>query len=80
MFDFLKRKPKRPDPAPAAGHQRVVAIQPAGRVVDQFVPTDDFPCTATGTQYMKGHTYHVREGNDALAQRVAAWRASGKVT
>ena len=48
-------------------------------VVGYFTPTKEFTCEDTGSVYMKGQKYALRQGNDALAKRVAKWRKQKKV-
>lgn len=45
----------------------------------QFTPLKEFTCKETGSVYVPGLSYHVLEGNAALAARVEKWIAAGKV-
>ena len=53
--------------------------QPRGRPVRMFEALVDFDCPETGSTYVKGHFYTLREGNPGLASRAARWKAEGKV-
>lgn len=69
MFDGMFGKKK----------QVIKAHVPTGRVLFVFTPVEDFHCDATGTDYVKGMRYKVREGNDALKERVQKWLEQGRV-
>lgn len=65
---FFKSEPKK--------H---TASMPTGRKVASFTPLIEFKCAATDTVYVIGQTYHVREGNGALAARCEKWISEGKI-
>lgn len=44
-----------------------------------FEVLENFTCEVTRSQYVKGMTYHIHKGNDALALRVGNWAMEGKV-
>jgi hypothetical protein len=46
----------------------------------QFTPTEDFFSEEMRSQYMKGLTYTVRPGDDALEKCVQKWMKDGKVS
>jgi hypothetical protein len=45
-----------------------------------FIPTKDFFSEEFGSQYMTGHRYTVRDGNDKLRVAVEGWIADGVVS
>ena len=44
-----------------------------------FIPTQTFFSEAFGSQYTKGRTYTVRDGNTRLHEAVQQWAAEKKV-
>lgn len=46
----------------------------------QFTPNEDFLSDETKSQYLKGMTYTVRPGNEALSKLVMKWIKDGKVS
>jgi hypothetical protein len=50
-----------------------VLVKPQGEVLKVFTATSDFFCEETGTNYAKGATYYLRQGNNALAKRMKRW-------
>ena len=65
----------------------VQAIQPAGKTIATFIPTQNFADIRHDedgdpvivSKYVAGMIYRIREGNDQLLEKVKAWRADGKV-
>ena len=52
---------------------------PTGTVISTFIPTQDFFCKTMQSQYVKGSTYYLREGNDKLATKVNEWLKDGLI-
>jgi len=50
-----------------------------GKVLQRFVALKNFECEVTGSVYVKGAKYNIREGNPDLVKRVAKWVKQGKV-
>jgi len=50
-----------------------------GKVIATFTPTKNFHSEEFASDYIKGMSYNIREGNDKLAALVEQWRKDGLV-
>ena len=56
-----------------------IAKMPTGAVLYRFRCMEDFFSTETKSQYVKGLTYSVRDGNEKLHKLVQDWSGQHKV-
>ena len=74
MWPFKKQKEEVPV------ERKVITQQVlGGRVLQRFTALEDFTCDVTGSVYVKGAKYNIREGNPLLIERVASWLEQNKV-
>lgn len=71
MWPFGNNKPEP--------QKKVEQTFSGGPIIGMFVATQNFSCTDTGSEYVKGMTYNIREGNHAIQPRIDKWVAEGKV-
>lgn len=59
--------------------KKIDAAVPSARTLYRFRPRKTFTSTETGSEYIAGMTYNVREGNDKLNRLVEGWLKDNKV-
>lgn len=72
MFEFFKRNKVIPK-----GHIKQMVANT--RTIGVFTALKTFTCPATGSEYVKGMQYNIRQGNLHLEATLSSWTAAGKV-
>lgn len=65
MFDWLRKKP-------------VNGSVPTSPVVARYLCRESFWCPRMRSQYVEGHVYNLRQGNDKLEGQMRGWLSQGK--